>query len=233
MRKKAIVGAVLQCAAVNIGMMIAGRLVAGIGCGQILSVVPIYLAEVSKPDQRGFLVGLQGMMIAIGFGVANWIGYAGAFAKGDGQWRIPLAMQLPIPVLLVVMIFFVPFSPRWLVLKDRYDEAGQVLARLHENDHDETFVEQELLQIRTQIQLERDQGNLDWLTALGLMFSRKYVRRTLTASFIVSMSQLSGSSVIQVYPPPQKAQCANLTPYCRTFKASSTKRSALQDVLPS
>ncbi|KAK2689232.1 hypothetical protein QWA68_011462 [Fusarium oxysporum] len=93
-----IIGAVLQCAAVNIGMMIAGRLVAGIGCGQILSVVPIYLAEVSKPDQRGFLVGLQGMMIAIGFGVANWIGYAGAFAKGDGQWRIPLAMQLPIPV---------------------------------------------------------------------------------------------------------------------------------------
>ncbi|TVY67227.1 High-affinity glucose transporter [Fusarium oxysporum f. sp. cubense] len=192
-----IIGAVLQCAAVNIGMMIAGRLVAGIGCGQILSVVPIYLAEVSKPDQRGFLVGLQGMMIAIGFGVANWIGYAGAFAKGDGQWRIPLAMQLPIPVLLVVMIFFVPFSPRWLVLKDRYDEAGQVLARLHENDQDETFVEQELLQIRSQIQLERDQGNLDWFAALGLMFSRKYVRRTLTASFIVTMSQLSGSSVIQ------------------------------------
>ncbi|KAF5578576.1 high-affinity glucose transporter [Fusarium subglutinans] len=163
-----IIGAVLQCAAVNIGMMITGRLVAGIGCGQILSVVPIYLAEVSKPGQRGFLVGLQGMMIAIGFGVANWIGYAGAFAKGDGQWRIPLAMQLPIPVLLVVMIFFVPFSPRRLVLKDR-----------------------------TQIQLERDQGNLNWFTAFGLMFSRKYVRRTLTASFIVTISQLSGSSVIQ------------------------------------
>ncbi|KAF4445484.1 putative transporter (major facilitator superfamily) [Fusarium austroafricanum] len=192
-----IIGAVLQCAAVNIGMMITGRLIAGIGCGQILSVVPIYLAEVSKPDQRGFLVGLQGIMIAIGFGVANWIGYAGAFATGDGQWRIPLAMQLPIPVVLVVMIFLVPFSPRWLVLKDRHEEAGQVLSRLHNNPQDESFVERELLQIRTQIQLEREQGNLNWLTALGVMFSKKYVRRTLTASFIVCMSQLSGSSVIQ------------------------------------
>ncbi|KAF5563774.1 high-affinity glucose transporter [Fusarium phyllophilum] len=64
------------------------------------------------------------------------------------------------------MIFFVPFSPRWLVLKDRYDEAGHVLARLHDNEDDKTFVEQEFLQIRTQIQLERDQGNLDWFTAL-------------------------------------------------------------------
>ncbi|KAF5663030.1 high-affinity glucose transporter [Fusarium circinatum] len=98
----AIIEAVLQCAAANIGMMITGRLIAGIGCGQILSVVPIYLAEVSKPGQRGFL-----------------------------------------------------------------------------------------------IQLERDQGILNWFTALGLMFSRKYVRRTLTASFVVTMSQLSGSSVIQ------------------------------------
>ncbi|KAG5742800.1 hypothetical protein H9Q70_014479 [Fusarium xylarioides] len=160
-----IIGAVLQCAAVNIGMMIAGRLVAGIGCGQILSVVSICLAEVSKSNQRGFLVGLQGMMITIGFGVANWIGYIGAFANEDGQYR--------------------------------YDEAGHVLARLHDNEDDETFVEQELLQIQTQIQLERDQGNLDWFIALRLMFSRKYVRRTLTASFIVTMSQLSGSSVIQ------------------------------------
>ncbi|KAF5626792.1 high-affinity glucose transporter [Fusarium tjaetaba] len=80
---------------------LAHCLVAGIGCGRIFSVVPIYLAEVSKPDHRGFLAGLQGMMIAIGCGVANWIGYAGAFAKGDGQWRIPLAMQLPIPVILL------------------------------------------------------------------------------------------------------------------------------------
>lgn len=69
----AIIGSILQCAAVQVGMMIAGRLVAGIGCGQLLSVVPIYLAEVAPPARRGFLVGLQGMMIAIGFGIANWV----------------------------------------------------------------------------------------------------------------------------------------------------------------
>lgn len=109
----AIIGAVLQCAAVNPGMLIAGRLIAGLGCGQILGVVPIYLAEAAPPKDRGFLVGLQGMLIAIGFAVANWVGYAGSYAKGNAQWRVPLAMQLPIPLVLLVCLFFVPYSPRW------------------------------------------------------------------------------------------------------------------------
>lgn len=180
-------------------MMIAGRLIAGLGCGQLLSVVPIYLAEVAPAQRRGFLVGLQGMMIAVGFGMANWVGFAGANASGDGQWRIPLAMQLPLPVVLCVMIFYVPFSPRWLVMRDRHEEAGRVLTSLHGNtaNADNTVVEQELVQIQEQIGLEREQGNLSWGVALSQMFSKKYVRRTLTAAFIVAMGQLSGSSVIQ------------------------------------
>jgi MFS family permease len=52
-------------------MMIAGRFFAGLGCGMILSIVPVYIAEVSPPKQRGVIVGLQGMLIAIGFFSAN------------------------------------------------------------------------------------------------------------------------------------------------------------------
>ncbi|KAL0932411.1 sugar transporter [Colletotrichum truncatum] len=192
-----IIGSVLQCAATGVGMMIAGRLIAGIGCGEILTVVPTYLAEVAPPARRGFLVGLQGMMIAIGFGAANWVGYAGAFAPGDAQWRIPLAMQLPIPILLSVMLFFVPFSPRWLILRDRYEEARSVLASLHGTADNDDLVDRELIQIREQILMERQQGNMNWFTAIRQMFSAKYIRRTLTAAFIITMGQLSGSSVIQ------------------------------------
>jgi MFS family permease len=94
-------------------MTIIGRLVGGIACGQLLSVVPVYLAEAAPPKQRGFLVGLQGMLIAIGFGLANWVGYAGSYATGNAQWRIPLAMQIPVPVFLTIAALFVPFSPRW------------------------------------------------------------------------------------------------------------------------
>jgi MFS family permease len=103
--------------------MIAGRFFAGLACGMILSVVPVYIAEVSPPKNRGFIVGLQGMMISIGFMAANWIGYAGGFASGNSQWRIPLAMQMPRAILLSIGCFFIPYTPRWLVGKERYDEA--------------------------------------------------------------------------------------------------------------
>lgn len=103
--------------------MIAGRFFAGLGCGIILSVVPVYISEVSPPKNRGFIVGMQGMMIAIGFMMANWIGYAGSFAKGNAQWRIPLGMQIPGTLLLSIGCCFIPYSPRWLIETERFDEA--------------------------------------------------------------------------------------------------------------
>ncbi|KAI8270741.1 hypothetical protein K4K58_008573 [Colletotrichum sp. SAR11_239] len=69
-----ILGAALQAAAVNPGMMIAGRIFSGWSTGVLYSVTPIYLAEISPPENRGFLVGLKGLTNAGGFFVANWIG---------------------------------------------------------------------------------------------------------------------------------------------------------------
>ncbi|TLD18550.1 hypothetical protein PspLS_10271 [Pyricularia sp. CBS 133598] len=189
-----IVGAALQAGAVHVAMMILGRFIAGIACGAMLSVVPVYIAEVAPPARRGWTVGLNGMTIAIGFTAANWVGYAGAFAQSDAQWRIPLAMQMPIPALLMVGIYFVPFSPRWLIRQDRLEEAKEVLIRLH---GDPTFAAQEFIQIREQLALENSFNETSWASAMGQLFSRRYIHRTAMAAFVVSMSQLSGAAVIQ------------------------------------
>ncbi|KAL3464517.1 general substrate transporter [Aspergillus heterothallicus] len=194
----AIVGAILQCAAVNPGMMIAGRFFAGVGCGIILTVVPIYIAEVSPPEKRGMIVGLQGFMISIGFFAANWIGYGGAYASGDAQWRIPLAMQIPIPLALATGCCFVPYSPRWLVQQERYEEAQAVLETIHAGTGDDDRALQELSEIRNQIQIESTQIS-SFRAAITSLFSRKYLHRTLMACFILAMGQFSGSSVIQNY----------------------------------
>ncbi|KAK8124049.1 hypothetical protein PG999_003967 [Apiospora kogelbergensis] len=191
----AIIGTAIQAGAVHIGMLIAGRAIGGIACGQILSVVPIYIAEISPPTQRGFLVGLQGMAIAIGFCVANWIGYGGSFATGDAQWRIPLAMQIPGALCLTIGVCFVPYTPRWLIKKDRMEDAAKVLNSLHGESH--ALVAEEIIQIREQIHLEKLQHQVSWAAALRQLFSRQYLRRTATATFILAMTQLSGSSVIQ------------------------------------
>ncbi|KAJ3540956.1 hypothetical protein NM208_g4816 [Fusarium decemcellulare] len=141
------------------------------------------------------------MMVAVGFGLANWVGYAGAFASGSATWRIPLAMQIPFPALLTVAVLFVPYSPRWLIMQDRIEEAKQVLLRLHGGDADGSMlVAQEIIQIQEQLHLEQQQQQgTNWVHALKAMFSRQYVRRTATAAFIVVQSQLSGAPVIQNY----------------------------------
>ncbi|KAL2820163.1 general substrate transporter [Aspergillus cavernicola] len=194
----AIIGAILQCAAVNPGMMIAGRFFAGVGCGIILTVVPIYIAEVSPPEKRGMIVGVQGFMIAIGFFAANWIGYGGAFANGDSQWRIPLAMQIPAPLALAVGCCFIPYSPRWLVQQERYEEAQAVLTTINARSGDDDRVLQELNEIRGQIQAEATQVTNVRIATASLL-SRRYLHRTLMACFILVMGQFSGSSVIQNY----------------------------------
>ncbi|KAL4954716.1 general substrate transporter [Aspergillus filifer] len=194
----AVVGAVLQCAAVNPGMMIAGRFFAGVGCGIILSVVPVYITEVSPPAKRGFIVGLQGFMISIGFFAANWIGYGGAFAQGDAQWRIPLAMQIPAPLALAVGCCFVPFSPRWLVQQERCEEAQAVLQVIHAESDDNSVALQELSGIRNQIQAEATTITR-FRKAVTSLLSRRYLQRTLMACFLLVISQFSGSQVIQNY----------------------------------
>lgn len=108
-----IVGAILQATAVNIPMIIIGRAFSGFSTGMVYSVAPVYLSELAPPENRGFLVGLKGLMNSVGFFLAGWIGYAGAFAHGDLQWRIPLAMQAPPAALLAILTFVLPYSPRW------------------------------------------------------------------------------------------------------------------------
>lgn len=109
----AIVGTAIQAGSINVGMMIASRAVAGLATGALLTIVPIYIAELAPPENRAYLVALKGLLTAIGYLVANWIGYAGSFAQGDVQWRIPLAMQLPPAMLLLALTVFLPDSPRW------------------------------------------------------------------------------------------------------------------------
>lgn len=109
----ATIGGAIQAGSVNIGMMITGRAIAGVSSGMLLALVPVYISEIAPPQKRGFMVGMQGLMSALGFFISNWMGYAGSYARGDAAWRIPLAMQVPAPVIMFIGCCFIPFSPRW------------------------------------------------------------------------------------------------------------------------
>ncbi|KAF5247578.1 hypothetical protein FANTH_6329 [Fusarium anthophilum] len=191
----AIIGTVIQTASVNVGMMIAGRIIAGLATGSLLTIVPVYIAELAPPENRAYLVALKGLLTGIGYLVANWIGYAGSYAKGDVQWRVPLAMQIPPAALLLVLTVFLPDSPRWLVAKERHEDAQRVITMLHAKKGEE-FIQREMLEIREQLALEQAQRtSASWVE----LFTIRYAKRLLLACFILNMTKLSGGGVIQNY----------------------------------
>lgn len=108
-----IVGSVFQTAANGVALMIVGRFVAGFALGILNPTIPIYISELSRPSERARLVGIFGMLVAIGFCLASWIGYACSYASGDVTWRLALAMQCPLAMLLMALSFLLPESPRW------------------------------------------------------------------------------------------------------------------------
>ncbi|KAL2284703.1 hypothetical protein FJTKL_08787 [Diaporthe vaccinii] len=198
----AIVGILLSVIGTNVGMFITGRLLTGWSSGMILPVSAIYMAEVSKPKNRGIVVGFQGMGTATGFFLANWIGYSGIFFEGNLQWMFPLSLQFPCAVLMLIgSLVILPFTPRWLVSQDRFEEARAVLARIH-SDEGEEFIDQEMIQIREQTALERSYGRVGgekWYSNFLMLFTKQYIKRLGFVCFIQALTQFGGVTVIQNY----------------------------------
>jgi len=94
-------------------MLIVGRFIAGVSIGVLSMIVPVYQAEISPPHARGLLSGWTQLMIVWGFFIANWfvhvysfanirVGYGCQFIANDGQWRVPLAIQIVPAVMLLL-----------------------------------------------------------------------------------------------------------------------------------
>ncbi|KAG8931644.1 hypothetical protein FRC03_000561 [Tulasnella sp. 419] len=156
-----VLGCALQTGGLNNGMLIAGRVIAGISVGLLSMIGPLYQAEIAPPKHRGFIVGLAQQMIGIGFISANWVGYGSQFLDGNVQWRLPLGIQIVPAGLLFLGAFFLPYSPRWLITKGRYDEALAVVRKLHGNDANEEWIQSEFQQMKEQILYEQEQESSD------------------------------------------------------------------------
>ena len=145
------VGAIGAALAPNAAMLVLFRVILGLAVGAASLIVPLYLAEMAPTEIRGALSSLNQLMIVSGILVAYIVNYALA-ASEAWRWMVGLAV-LPSLILLVGM-YFAPETPRWLVSKDRDDEAREVLRRTR----DEASVESELEEIRRIEELEEEGG---------------------------------------------------------------------------
>ena len=126
------VGALVASFSPNVAVLVAARVLLGLAIGIASMIVPVYIAEIAPARVRGALVSLQQFMITVGIMVSYLVSYA---FSGSGAWRWMLGVgMIPAAILLVGMLPL-PESPRWLLAKDRRQDALGVLRRIRHEEH--------------------------------------------------------------------------------------------------
>lgn len=152
-----LVGAAIQTAASHsIGQIYAGRVIAGLGIGGMSSITPVFVAENCPPEVRGRITGLFQEFLVIGSTFAYWLDYGVSLhiPKSTKQWRTPVAIQLIFGGFLLLGLFFLKESPRWLMKQGRYEEATSSLAYMRRDDPNDPEILIEIAQIRASIEEE-------------------------------------------------------------------------------
>jgi sugar porter (SP) family MFS transporter len=191
-----IVGSIISCAAINIPMLIVGRVINGFSVGICSAQVPVYITEIAPPSKRGRLVGMQQWAITWGIMIMFFICYGCSFLRGSGVFRVPWGLQMLPAILLFLGLLMLPESPRWLARKDRWEQAKDVLVLVHaRGDPNSAMVAKELAEIREVVDFERQNADVTYMELL----KPNMINRTHIGLFMQIWSQLTGMNVMMYY----------------------------------
>lgn len=124
-----VMSSLLAASATSFPSFVAARIVGGLAVGGAILIAPVYIAEIAPADKRGGLVSLNQLMIVIGISASFFSNYF-LLDLGDHNWRYMLGVQMIPALLYFTLLWFVPESPRWLLLKGRDEAALAVLRRV-------------------------------------------------------------------------------------------------------
>ncbi len=187
----------LLCAfAESIGLFIIGRIIGGFGVGIAILVAPVYIAEISPASKRGWLVSFNQLLIVIGLSAAYFSNYfiLKAIPNPLTNWRWMLGIETLPAVLYFIAIFFIPESPRWLVMKGQDEKAIKILTRVN----GETNAGNEYDEIKKSI-LSKNKMTIP--AQLRKLFTKKMKHILIIGFGLGILQQFSGINAILYYAP--------------------------------
>ncbi|KAF9890485.1 hypothetical protein FE257_005890 [Aspergillus nanangensis] len=199
-------GSLMTAASGKLGMIYAGRAIAGFGIGSVSLQVPVYIAETSPPSIRGRLVGIFEICSQGGGMCGFWINYVvnrTISSTRMAQWQVPLGLQLLPGALLLLGIFWCPETPRWYAKQDRWEEAERCLTWIRTLPSDHPAIQEELQQIREQIVIGLPAaGTKHGLGYYVRRLSQKGTRNRIGIGLLLMAFQnLTGVNIITYYSP--------------------------------
>ena len=193
------VSALLSAYAISYEMLYIARMIGGLAFGSALILAPMYIAEVSVAENRGKLVSIQQLNIVLGFFAAFLSNYffnkynsqESAFLNDGNVWRWMLGVELIPALLYFLALFFVPKSPRWLYLKNKFEDAKKVLNAIH----GELRGKQEIESIEENIHAEKNKSKVVIKDLL-----KKSLRFILVVGLVVGvLQQITGINAVYFY----------------------------------
>src|SRR5688572_7438398 len=170
-----VLSSLLAASATTFPSFVAARIVGGLAVGGAILIAPMYIAEIAPADKRGSLVSLNQLMIVIGISASFFSNYF-LLESGEHNWRYMLGVQMVPALLYFTLLWFVPESPRWLLLKGRDEAALQVLRRVAGEQQAQENLQQIQRSLTTKAVSRGFRGLLDsrvrliMIIALGLAF---------------------------------------------------------------
>ncbi|KAH7385498.1 general substrate transporter [Phaeosphaeria sp. MPI-PUGE-AT-0046c] len=192
------IGEVLQCTSFELAQFVVGRFILGFGVGALSATVPVWQSECSSAANRGKHVVLDGCFISLGYLLEAWINL-GFFEASNKpiQWRVPLAIPTLISIVPMAVVFMIPESPRWLVNKNRSEEARASLAAFKALDPHDPEISTELSGI--EMALEETGRSAAKLSDIFTMGKDKLFYRFSLCIFLQFLQQMCGSNLISTY----------------------------------
>ncbi|NWI19336.1 GTR12 protein, partial [Crypturellus soui] len=168
-----VLGSLILLPCESYGILIVGRIAIGISISLSSIATCVYIAEIAPQHRRGLLVSLNELMIVIGILFAYILNYA--FATVSHGWKYMFGLAIPLGALQAIAMYFLPPSPRFLVMKNNDEAARKVLERLRETS-DAT---KELTSIKSSLKDEHQYSFLDLFHSKNNMRARMLVGLTL------------------------------------------------------
>ncbi|MFQ3251600.1 MAG: sugar porter (SP) family MFS transporter [Glaciecola sp.] len=196
------VSAITSALANSFELLVIARVIGGFAFCSLL-VAPMYIAEISRPESRGKMVSINQLNIVLGLSVAYFANYfflqisesGGAWVEylmiDQHTWRWMLGIEALPAVVFMILLFSIPESPRWLLLKGRDEEANEVLQKLMPSEE----IEEQVAQIKQSV----GEKKMSLLVSLRMLFS-PVLKLSLLIGLVVGIAQqVTGVNAIYFY----------------------------------
>lgn len=190
----------LQVGAHNIQLLIAGRVISGLGVGLVSAVVPLYQAEAAHKSLRGAIISTYQWAITWGLLVSSAVSQGTHNRNDASSYRIPIGLQYVWAYILAAGMLWLPESPRYYVLRDQLDKAAQSLSFLRGVPIHDSGLLEELVEIKATFDYESSFGKTTFWDCFKSNKSRpKQTLRMFTGIAIQAFQQFSGINFIFYY----------------------------------